>query len=521
MPVRPALPGERDVLAALGRVLDSGDFDASARSRGFIRFVVEETLAGRQEGLTQTAIAVAVFGRREGFDPTVDPIVRIQAGRLRRSLERYYLLSGANDPVRIEVPRGSYVPQWRWNDAVGTPRPPATGADAGTKDRGGWPTVLLVPRVGQERPAGPGAPVLQFLDHLAVELDRYRDVRVVLAPDLGGPTLPKEPRFTLTAQTSEDRGWRRAAVHLLDNRGGSQLWAEEYREAPPGGGDFWRETARVVAARVGSEQGLVAQSLAGQGPAPDLEETTYRAIVLSYRFLLTRDPAEFVPALHALGRAVAADPECALAWCQLARLHVVNHAFEVAAAETSIEQGLALAQRSVRLDPSGPRTRTCLAFALLVKGETAAAAAEVDTALSTNPETWVYLDALGWVLALAGEWDRGVGLVRTAVARNPHHLPFAHFALWADHLRRGEIEEAHQSALRFGDGAFFWRSVMRGACLGILRRPEDARDEIAELLRRKPDFARRGRTLVGRILKQEPLRARVAEGLARAGLPLE
>ena len=94
----------------LERILASADFDASPRSRAFVRFIVEETLAGRQEQLTQTAIATRVFGRREDFDPTVDPIVRIQAGRLRRSLERYYLMSGAEDPVRIELPRGTYVP---------------------------------------------------------------------------------------------------------------------------------------------------------------------------------------------------------------------------------------------------------------------------------------------------------------------------------------------------------------------------------------------------------------------------
>ena len=107
-------PEAEDVVEQLDRILASGDFDASPRSRAFIRFIVEETLAGRQEALTQAAIATRVFARREDFDPTVDPIVRIQAGRLRRSLERYYLLSGAGDPVRIELPRGSYVPVARW-----------------------------------------------------------------------------------------------------------------------------------------------------------------------------------------------------------------------------------------------------------------------------------------------------------------------------------------------------------------------------------------------------------------------
>ncbi len=114
-------PGDDDVVRELERVLVDGDFDASPRSRAFLRFIVDETLAGRQDGLTQDAIATRVFQRREDFDPTLDPIVRIQAGRLRRSLERYYLLAGAHDPVRIELPRGTYVPVLRWAALIEAP----------------------------------------------------------------------------------------------------------------------------------------------------------------------------------------------------------------------------------------------------------------------------------------------------------------------------------------------------------------------------------------------------------------
>ena len=136
-------PEAEDVLEQLERILASGDFDASPRSRAFVRFIVEETLAGRKEGLTQAAIATRVFGRREDFDPTVDPIVRIQAGRLRRSLERYYLLSGAGDPVRIELPRGSYVPVGALGRRERPERPREARAGQGLADRDGWPSVVV------------------------------------------------------------------------------------------------------------------------------------------------------------------------------------------------------------------------------------------------------------------------------------------------------------------------------------------------------------------------------------------
>ena len=101
---------EASVRHHLAVLFASPHFDASSRSRVFLRYVVDEALAGRGPALNQAAIAISVFGRDGRFDPLQDPIVRVQAGRLRRSLERYYLLSGESPPLRIELQKGSYSP---------------------------------------------------------------------------------------------------------------------------------------------------------------------------------------------------------------------------------------------------------------------------------------------------------------------------------------------------------------------------------------------------------------------------
>lgn len=91
---------------ALARILASSDFDASERNRRLLRHIVEEALAGRAERIKPHGIAVAGFDRDDSFDGQSDPIVRIEANRLRRCLERYDLLAGRADPIRIEVPKG-------------------------------------------------------------------------------------------------------------------------------------------------------------------------------------------------------------------------------------------------------------------------------------------------------------------------------------------------------------------------------------------------------------------------------
>jgi TolB-like protein len=107
-----ALQDPASVRAQLDLILASPEFLAPERGRRFLQYIVEETLEGRSEQLKAYTIAQAVFGRDSSFDAQNDPVVRIEAGRIRRALERYYLVSGHGDRIRITVPKGGYAPQF-------------------------------------------------------------------------------------------------------------------------------------------------------------------------------------------------------------------------------------------------------------------------------------------------------------------------------------------------------------------------------------------------------------------------
>lgn len=97
---------------ALALVLGSDELRSSPQLGNILRFVVEATLEGRREAIKGYTIAVEALGRDASFDPQADPIVRVEATRLRRALERYYAGAGAGDEIEIAIPRGSYVPQF-------------------------------------------------------------------------------------------------------------------------------------------------------------------------------------------------------------------------------------------------------------------------------------------------------------------------------------------------------------------------------------------------------------------------
>jgi hypothetical protein len=103
----------------LDRILSIPAFKNSNILSGFLKFVVEKTLNGMSHEIKEYNIGVNVLSRKTDFNPQLDAIVRIHAGRLRRALNEYYHESGKNDLIRIEIPKGSYIPLFHSQKEIG------------------------------------------------------------------------------------------------------------------------------------------------------------------------------------------------------------------------------------------------------------------------------------------------------------------------------------------------------------------------------------------------------------------
>jgi hypothetical protein len=107
-------PDQSDIRPALERICASQSFAHAPKLTRFLRFVVDATLRGEGDRLKGYTIGVEALGRDESFNPQIDPIVRVEAIRLRAALDRYYAAAGTGDPVVIDMPRGHYVVRFRW-----------------------------------------------------------------------------------------------------------------------------------------------------------------------------------------------------------------------------------------------------------------------------------------------------------------------------------------------------------------------------------------------------------------------
>src|SRR6516164_5774235 len=119
----------------LERVLASAEFRTSKRSQEFLRYVVEHALNGQAEHLKERIIGIEVFGRSTDYDPGEDATVRVKAGEVRKRLGLYYAEQGVHNPLRIELPLGTYIPEFRSGEAAPaqpeTPTIPQAVAPAG------------------------------------------------------------------------------------------------------------------------------------------------------------------------------------------------------------------------------------------------------------------------------------------------------------------------------------------------------------------------------------------------------
>src|SRR5882724_4995379 len=114
----------------LERILKNAPLVTSPSLSRFLRYIVEETLAGRSGNIREYTLGVHVFDRGEDFNPRLDPIVRVQARNLRARVAKYYEGQGGDDPIYIELPKGTYVPIFHKRGEESQPENPSTEAAA-------------------------------------------------------------------------------------------------------------------------------------------------------------------------------------------------------------------------------------------------------------------------------------------------------------------------------------------------------------------------------------------------------
>jgi len=508
------------------RILDSPEFHATKNQRAFFQFVVSETLAERSHEIKAYTVATQVFCRKADFDPNLDPIVSIQANNLRRALERYYLVAGQNDPVRIDIPKGTYVPTFHQQGDIESGRSVQGNEAVESSFDGSWPTLLVRPFQNNTHDPGLNYIAIGLATDLATEITQYQDIRVVLFSPDGQARRVSDTgaRFAVHGSVRKDASGIKVAIQLIDLSKNLQIWSDTYYSEFNSTQmiQFQEQVAQVIAAKIAGEYGVIARTVSVESKnLPPSKLKTYEAILRFYEYDQTPTPESFMRAMKSLEHAANIEPDCGLVWSLLARLYGMIYSLDFPGFENPLEKAIDYAEKGAHMNPDNQRTVGILALIRFYSNELSSAIEQVNRALELNPNSLFILDGLAYIMTLSGEWERGTALARKAIRLNPYHRPVAHQALWVDYLRQEKYERAYLETMSRRRPALFWYPLSKAATLGLLGRYEEGEKFVKNLLELKPDFPTRGRVLIGHYIKFEDIVERLITGLSKVGLKIE
>ncbi|AEB10189.1 adenylate cyclase [Desulfobacca acetoxidans] len=525
-------PPEEAIRQQLGKILISPQFVGSLNLQNFLRFIVEKTLAGGGAEIKGYTVATQVLGRKADFDPNLDPIVRIMAGRLRRALEQYYQVQGQSDAVIIDVPRGAYVPVF---------------CSSSRQEDAGEVTLKILKEQIWALPPGPSVAVMPlrnltgdrkqefFADGLAEEitneLARYQDLRVIAFQstlywkgkehDVREVGRDLNVRFLVEGSIRKAARTVKIAINVIDTLNGLRLWGEQYHRELRADSliALQEEIALQVAARIGSLYGIIPQTLSRESrKKPPDSLKTYEAFLHFYHHVTILSPQTFAETLKVLERAVTRDPDSGLAWSLLAFVYSQSYSLQLAPLESPLEQSLVAAQKGAALEPENQLARVALANVYFFRNDRELFLSEAETALALNPNAPTPIGFLGWLLALLGDWERGLTILEKGMALNPHFPGWFRMAPFFYYYLQDSCEEAYQEALAFRMPQLFWDPLLRAAVLGRLGREGEGAQALAELLHLKPDFPTGARFLISCYAKFPYLVEGLLDGLRLVGL---
>ena len=225
-----AMPSDNDVAIQIDRILASRWFSRSERLCRFIRFSANHALSRGADRLKEYLVGVEVFDRGPAYDPRIDPIVRVEARRLRAKLKAYYASAGRDDQLRIEFPKGSYSPVFRLRPSRQIKLKPAADAAIAVS-----PFMNFTNSTSNE----------SFCEGLTEELIHH----LAQVPGLQVVVDHRASKWNLHGSIRSAQGDLRIIVQLIETSSGAYIWSETYERAIGNTLSVQEDIAEAVVAR--------------------------------------------------------------------------------------------------------------------------------------------------------------------------------------------------------------------------------------------------------------------------------
>ncbi|HYI78032.1 MAG TPA: hypothetical protein VEW65_10470 [Chryseolinea sp.] len=496
----------KEIRDQMTKVLSSTQLSNSNILSGFLYFIVNETLAGRSNDLKEYKIGTQALKREETFNPQIDSIVRIHAGRLRRALREYYYEEGVTDPITIQIPKGSYVPTfelrsipvWLTSNQKNTPE---TKISTAKKHGDNQLATAHRPEGFNSSIHKSSIAVLPFkkigcgdsLKHLSQSIGEYLSTELTLFEDLkvisyySAKHIPRQMRdirsigatlgaeYLLTGLVhSFDNNLIRLYIHLNKVDTGHQLWAHTYEQKDINQHykQFLEDAVENILAAVPGIDGVIARQKAS-ATAPLSANSKIGA--LSYWYTQYRnkfDKPTMIKAKQYYQEVIKTDPDNALALGYLSEILSSELLLSESFDQNTLELGLSLAVNAIKINPYCQQGYLALGINKLRSNSIHECMHALQQGLEINPKSTDYKATMGAILIYAGEFEIGGKTLEKAVKLNTH-LPWWQILSYSYFLYHRQL---YRDALRWADRSFksiVWVPLVKAASYGQLGQIEN------------------------------------------------
>lgn len=426
-------------------------------------------LAGEHERLKEMIIGLEVFGRDvDRYDPRRDPIVRVEAGRVREKLARYYAAEGANDAFEIVIPVGAYAPQ-------------LTRRKAAVKSARSLGSLAVLPFVNLSGHPADASFAIGLADQLIDTFGRVPGLKVVarvsaFKAQAKGIALKRVGRLlgvhhVIEGSIQRSGSRMRCIAHLSHARDGMRIWSDRFEHDCKRDDDLFAFQDRVADAvlqattlaaesaggRTTSYRGIPAKPISTDNrPARDLFERA--------RYVAQLGTIEgYLKAIGLLEKAIALDPSFAQAYSHLAAARANLSPFIFEPAIPSFAKVKWAAQSALELDPCDGDARALLAvIAHRVESNWQVAEPMFREALRIAPSSVLAHTTYSWGLVFNGRFDEAIRHARMALELDPLNLSIrAHNARLYSYARDYELALAElRVVLEFEPDHLYSRLVL-------------------------------------------------------------
>ncbi|MFD2200928.1 tetratricopeptide repeat protein [Shivajiella indica] len=516
---------QKEINDQLDRILSFPVFSNSMILSGFLTFIVEETLEGRENLLKEYTIGTNVLAKKVGYDPQLDASVRIHAGRLRRALNEYYSGPGYNDPIIISVPKGAYIPNFELIT------PSIVQSPIQTLKVIFKPTLAVIPFhcLGEND--------LQNLadglcDQICTEFTNFNEITVVsyyssrkiasqgIDSKEAGQLL--DATYLITGSIQSNKNLIRVRVQLIKSATDHQVWASSYERERSAMGTFTiqDDIVKHVINQIGGSHGIIFREAAKASPIKHaLDVKVYDAVFWYYYLLNDLNEETFKKGLVVMQNTVQFDPQYALGWAILGETYVAGFFFGYDCSVLApLEEGVKCGKKALSIDPRCQHAYQTLGLAYLFQHRPKDCLLIIDQWLNLKSKSTGIAGGLGFCLICAGEYERGYSLLSESIQVNPYYPWWFNAGLSIYHFQRNEYEDAVYWAEKMQRQSIVWELILKAVSYVEMENFSAVKICTQELVQIIPDFWAISKQILGSFLQSEEMINRLFKTLKKADL---